>query len=215
MEEIAEPQLLRHAASTRVQYAHHWVIEHLDLPHALSAVAAVLLQNTRTCRKQPPRKLVVQAGGIAIEMRVGTPAEVPGAVQYLLHGHFQDHVGMHTDPRAARRDVSQQCVKHTPASSTDDGVDSHQHAVEAEKLSTHFIDGLVGIHRGLSVNALPGEGFEHSGKTRGGRNYAASGLAITAPRQSDPLWHITPHGLSCKDSYRQYVEPRDAISLGP
>jgi hypothetical protein len=39
---------------------------------------------------------------------------MPGAVEDFLHSHLADHIGVGADPGAARCDIAQQCVEHSP-----------------------------------------------------------------------------------------------------
>jgi hypothetical protein len=53
----------------------------LDFPHALAAVAAVLLEDPRPRRSQALRKLFAERSDVAIQMGVGAPAQMFGAME--------------------------------------------------------------------------------------------------------------------------------------
>src|SRR5258708_25285988 len=86
--EFAEGQNLRHAAAACVQYpndrvlARRWGHE-LDFPHALAAVAAVLLEYARAGRLEPAGKLSVEFACCTVQMGVGAPAEMFCAIEHL------------------------------------------------------------------------------------------------------------------------------------
>ena len=99
-----------HAARARCWFAAS-ILEQFDLPDTLTAVAAVLLEHARTGRLQPRREFRTKSVGGAVQVCIGAPAEVPGAVQHLLHAHLQDGVRMCADPRATRRDIAQHRIE--------------------------------------------------------------------------------------------------------
>ena len=68
------------------------------LPYALTAIATVLLEDTRARRPKPWRKLFAESVGGAIEMGVGAPAKALRAMKNFFHAHLEDHVGMRADP---------------------------------------------------------------------------------------------------------------------
>ncbi len=79
--------------------------DELDLPHALAAVAAVLLEHARAGRLDPAGKLMVEFADGAVQMGVGAPAEMLRAVEHLLDPHFEDHVRIGADPHSPGRDL--------------------------------------------------------------------------------------------------------------
>jgi hypothetical protein len=167
--EIAERHLLRDAASGRVQHPHDCAVPprfgyELDFPHALATVAAVLLEDSRRHRSQALRKLFAERSGVAIQMGVGAPAKAPGAIKDFLHTHLEDDVGMGTDPHAVRRYVPQHCIERGAVAPLGEGVDPDQHAIATEKLLAHLIRHIVGITRGLRLNAERGHRLENAMK---------------------------------------------------
>ena len=110
----------------------------LDLPHALSAIAAVLLENARSCRSKPRRKLFTECAGGAIEMGVGAPAQMLRAVQNFLHAHLEDHIRMRADPDSPGRDVAQHRIER-PVLLRRNRIDPDEHAIGAQQLLAHLV----------------------------------------------------------------------------
>src|SRR6516165_2278700 len=86
--EAVKRQLFGDTASLRMQHAYKGVSadlapDKLRLPHALPAIAAVLLQHPRAA-PQPRWEILTEFRCTAIEMRVRAPAEIFGAVEDLL-----------------------------------------------------------------------------------------------------------------------------------
>ena len=193
--EIAERHVFGDTASRRLQHAHQralgcgWRSE-FDLPDALPAVAAVLLEDTRA-RRQPRRKLFAESPGGAIEMGVGAPAEALGAMKNLLHAHLEDHVGMSADPDPPGGDVAQHRVERRPVLAVGNRIDPDQHAVELQKLLPHLGHHIVGIDRRLGVNAERGQRLEDVAESVVVRRRVASRLSISAPKQRQS------GGISC------------------
>src|SRR5580704_8466277 len=108
--EVAEDDILRQTAAACVQYPDDRILprrcgDELDLPHSLSAVAAILLEHARARRLEPGGKLIVEFPHRAVEMGVGAPAKMLRAVKHLLDAHLEDHVGMGADPDFPGRDL--------------------------------------------------------------------------------------------------------------
>jgi len=165
--EIAELHMLGHAATGRMQHLNGFAASRgfgceLDLPHAFAAVASVLFEHSRDRRSQALRKLFAERCGAAIQVGVRAPAEMPGAVKNFLHAHLEDHIRMGTDPYAFRRHVPQQRVEHNPVLSRKKRIDPDQDTVTAEKLFTHLIGHVIGIERGLRLDAERGHRFENA-----------------------------------------------------
>ena len=98
-------------------------------------------------------------------MRVCAPAEVPGAVKDFLHAHLEDHVGMRADPHAFRRDIPQHRIEDSPVLSCKKRINPDKDAVAADKLLAHLIHHIIGIDRGLRVDAERGHRLEHAIKS--------------------------------------------------
>jgi hypothetical protein len=73
--ELAQRRVLGHAAAARVQHPYDCRVlrgcgYQLDLPHSLTAIAAVLFEDPRTCRSKARRKLFAKCCSGAIQMGV-------------------------------------------------------------------------------------------------------------------------------------------------
>ncbi|HEX5245572.1 MAG TPA: hypothetical protein VFW41_00435 [Gaiellaceae bacterium] len=104
----------RHALRLRVA---HGVLHHelaaacrFDLPHAVAAHAAVLLEHDRP-GGEAIRQLFAKVVGAAIDVRVGAPAHVPRVGQHLLRPHLQDDIRMSADPHAVVGRLAQQRIE--------------------------------------------------------------------------------------------------------
>src|SRR6185437_16605856 len=80
LHKASKRELLGNAAALRVQHTYDvvaFVARHaLDFPHALSGVAATLLEDTRARRGEPRRKFRSKCDCVAIAVSVATPAEM-------------------------------------------------------------------------------------------------------------------------------------------
>src|SRR5215210_7445990 len=98
-----------------MQHTHHAPIgartgNDLHLPHALTAIAAVLFQYPRTLLYSR-WKGIVKFLGAPVQVRVGAPAEMFGTPQHFLDAHLQNDIGMGADPGPARGDLTQHWVE--------------------------------------------------------------------------------------------------------
>ena len=183
------------APAPRLQHAHVIVrarrVRHeLDLPHSLAAIAAVALEDARTGRSQPCRKLRHEFGGAAIEVRIGPPAEMPGVVQDLLDAHCEDRVGMGADPGPARGDLAQHRVEDGAGLALMDRIDPDEHPLRRQQLVAHLLGKILVENRGLGLNAARRQRREHLTKAIvcGGRGLPRR--AVAAPDDRDPVSHV-------------------------
>ena len=106
----------------------------LHLPHALAAIAAILLEHARAVRLQARRKFGAEGCGAVIAMRVGAPAQMTRSVEHVLDAHLQDDVGMRAHPRALRRNLAKQRIERRARLALMDRIDPDEHAVDGEQL---------------------------------------------------------------------------------
>ena len=190
-EKLIEPQSFWHAAAARMQDRNKTrcalrAPSRFHLPHALTAVAAVLLEDTRAqpeTFRQPGPQIVCGP----IEMRVRAPAEMPGAVQDFFDPHSENDVGVRADPRASRRHIPQHRVEHLPGAAFVDRIDPNQHAVAGQKLGAHLVRIIVGVNRRLSVDPERGQFLENAAIPVVVRCRGAPGLPIAAPEDRYPI----------------------------
>src|SRR3954454_14046635 len=100
--EVAEAHFLRQAPAACGQHTHRANFadrsgQQLNLPDALTGLAAVLFEHPCACRLEPWRERLPEVGHGAVDVGVRPPAEMLRAVQDLLRPHFEDHVGMGAD----------------------------------------------------------------------------------------------------------------------
>ena len=70
---------------------------------------------------------------------------------------------MRADPDSPGRDVPQHRIERRPVLPVGNRIDPDEHAVELQKLLAHLGDHIVGIDRGLGVNAERGQRLEDGG----------------------------------------------------
>jgi len=127
-------------------------VDLLDLPDALAAVVAVLLQDAWTSRLKSGRERLAERKRGAVKLGVGASTQMLSAGQDLFHPHLQDHVGMCTHPATARCNIAEQCIEHGPALALIQRVNPDQHTVDRQKLRAHFIGKCFIEHRRLGTN---------------------------------------------------------------
>jgi hypothetical protein len=189
--EVRQRHLFRHAAATRMQHADLRSIagrqgNRLDLPHSLAAIAAVLLEHARAGRLQSRREFCAERRRRAVEMRVGAPAEVPGAMQDLLYAHLEDDVRVRADPRTARRHIAQQRVKHRARLALVNRIDPDQHAIDLQELLAHLVCHVIGKHRRLGLDAGICQLLEHAMEAVVLRRGSAACVTIATPEHRHP-----------------------------
>src|SRR5207237_9099154 len=81
------------------------------------------------------------------------PAEVLCAVEDFLGPHVQDRVGMRADPRAARRDLTQQRIERGAGLAATQRIDPDEDAIHGEQLRPHFVGKILVIDRGFGLDA--------------------------------------------------------------
>src|SRR5438874_750020 len=86
----------KRAGATRGQF---------DLPYAVAAVAAVLLQNPGLPLGQTERQLFAKLLGGGIQVRVTSPTHAPRPEEHFLGAHLLDHVGMCAHEDSLVRDL--------------------------------------------------------------------------------------------------------------
>jgi hypothetical protein len=106
---------LRQTPAERMQDAHdaspaHRLGNQFDLPNPLAAIAPVLLEHTRAGRLEPWRERGAEVGRRAVEVGIGAPSKMSGAVQDFFDAHLKDYVGVRADPTPTRCYVAQQRV---------------------------------------------------------------------------------------------------------
>src|SRR5262249_22964870 len=109
--EAVERKFFGDTAALRMQHAYKGIgaarfFNKVYFPHALAAIAPVLLQHPRAGLQTHWERLT-KLRRITIEKRVRSPVEMLGAVKDLLDAHFENDVGMRADPRPTRSDVAQ------------------------------------------------------------------------------------------------------------
>jgi hypothetical protein len=157
----------------------------LDFPHALSAVAAVLLEDTRARCAEPPRKRHAKFGRAAIAVRVAAPAKMLCAIKHLLDAHLEDDVRMGADPRPARGDVAQQRIEGGTRLALMNGIHPHQHAVGSQKLRAHCIGKFLVVNDRLRIDAERAQLLEDAVEAIAPRRGSLPRFAIAAPQDSD------------------------------
>ncbi|MHC2589447.1 hypothetical protein ACVIG9_003503 [Bradyrhizobium ottawaense] len=160
--QLVEPDVLGPAPALGMEYTNRLVRvrKRFDLPDALAAIAAILLEHARAVRAKARGKFGAERRGAVIAMRVGAPAEVTRAVEHLLDAHLQDHVGMGAHPRSLRRDVAQQGIELGARLALVDRIDPDQHAVSREQLVADCVGKAFVVDHGVRVDAEGGEGLE-------------------------------------------------------
>src|SRR5215472_8015947 len=154
------------------------------LPHALPAVAAVLLQH-------PPAGLqsywepLTKFRRTPIEMCVRAPAEMLSAVENLLDAHFENDVGMRADPRPARSDVAQYRVEGLARLALVDRIDPDEHAIGAKQLLAHLVREVLVIDGRLGTDADRGELFEDAVEAVVLRRRSLPRCEIATPKNCD------------------------------
>src|SRR5215472_7728717 len=187
--EALERQLFGDTAALRMQHAYKRVsaapaVDKLHFPHALAAVAAVLLQHPRA-GLQSHWERVTKFRRATIEMRVRAPAEMLGAVENLLDAHFENDVGMRAGPRPARRDVTQQRVERLARLALVDRIDPDEHAIGAKQLLAHLIREVLVIDGRLGTDADRGELFEDAVEAVVRRRRGLPRFEIATPKNCD------------------------------
>ena len=149
---------------------------------------------------QPRGEFVPERAHRTVDVGVGPPAEVPGAVEDFLHAHLEDHVGMRADPRAAGRDIAQQRIEHGARLAGVERIDPDEHAVDPEELVADLVgEGLVEYGR-LGVGCRSGS----VPRTRGDSDCSAA-----SPRGASPGHRARPPRPSVRHRHRP-VSPRPA-----
>ena len=185
--EIRQREFFWAAATLRMQHpnrrfsAGKW-IDQLDLPHPLAPISAVLLQHARPGRSQSLRKCLTERVCRAVEVSVGPPSEVLRAIQYFLHAHFEDRVGVCAHPRTARRDVAQQRVEHNACLPLMQRIDPNQHTIHRHELIAYFIREFLIENCRLRVNTDRAEFLKHAMKAVVLRRGRAPCLVVAAPK---------------------------------
>ena len=139
-----ERQDLRHAAATRLQRRHNRrgtgrLFEPLDLPDALTGVAAILLDDARSCDAKLSRKTPAKFLSAAIKTCVGAPAEMPLTVQHLFDAHFEDLVRMRTDKSSCCSYVEQQRAELLSCAVAFKRIHPHQCAIGLHELCVNVV----------------------------------------------------------------------------
>ena len=134
---------------------------------------------------EPRRKRVAERAGRAVDVGVGAPAEMPGAVEDVLRAHLEDRVGMRADPRTARRDVAQHGVEHRTRPAVVERIDPHEHAVDREQLVAHLVGESLVEHGRLGVDAGPLQLLEHGAIAIVVRRRRKARRAVAAPDHRD------------------------------
>ena len=97
----------------------------------------------REARREPGPELVDRG----VQARIGTPTEIPGAVEHLLRAHLQDRVRMRAHPSALRRDISQERVEDGAIVVATQWIDPDQHTVEPGQMLGEVCGVLAVQHR--------------------------------------------------------------------
>ena len=153
----------------------------LDLPHPLSAIAAVLFEHARTRRREASWKCLRKRGNGAIKPRIGAPAEMLGPHQHLFHTHLEDHVRVRTDPRSPRGEFAKQRIERGARFALVDGVHPHQDAIDLRELFAHIVgEGFV-VDGRLGVDMLLLQRLKDSMKAIVVRRRSAAGVHVAPP----------------------------------
>ena len=179
--ELIERDIERLAAAARLQHTCGARCGEFHFPHALAAVAAVLLDDARPGRLQATRELVAERIDSAIEVGIGAPAEMPRGVKDLLHPHLERHIGMRTDPHAAGRNIAQHRIEPEAVLAVGDRIDPDEHAIHLQQLLADLVDHIVIVDRRLRVDAKCRQGGKDRVPPVVVRLRVSTGLTVAAP----------------------------------
>jgi hypothetical protein len=104
-------------------------------------------------------------------------------MEHFLHAHFEDHVGMGTDPHATRCHVTQQRVENDAVVPLGEGVDPDEDTVATEKLLAYPIRHIVGIERGFGFDTERGYRLENAMKPVALRRFSMPLRGIPGPEE--------------------------------
>ena len=130
--------------------------QQFDLPHALPAIAAVLLEYARACRFEAAAETLRETPRRCDTDGYRCPSRDVWCGKELPSRPFSgSRRGGRSPTRHAKRRRATARRAH-PVLPIGDWIDPDEHAVGTEKLPAHFIDDVVGIDRGLGLDAERG-----------------------------------------------------------
>src|SRR5262249_23589350 len=123
------------------------IYRQLDFPHAVAAVAAVLLEHPRLAGGEPQREFVDHLIHSGVKMRVRAPPEIACAKEDLFRPQLENDIRMRADKNAAGGDIAQHDIEDRSVAPAFDGIDPHEDTVEAHQLLSDLFAKIVVVYR--------------------------------------------------------------------
>src|SRR5574338_1499975 len=124
-----------------------------NLPHAVPAVAAILLEHARFSARKSVGQFAAHLVYAGIKLGIAAPSHIAGAIQDFLGAQREDYVGLRADEDAGCGDIAKHRIEDRSVESALDWIDPHEHGVDVQELAADLVAKIVVVHGRFGAQA--------------------------------------------------------------